>query len=75
MAQLFVRQGPKLGTTYPVEGDIVSIGREKTNDVCLPHETISRLRFKRDILVPETIPVLEVRPCGRSKCHSRCRRF
>jgi len=46
MAQLFVRQGPKLGATYEVEGDEVSIGREKTNDVCLPHETISRFHAR-----------------------------
>ena len=42
MAQLIVKQGPNLGATLAVETDAVSIGRDETNDVCLPHETISR---------------------------------
>ena len=42
MPQLIVKQGPKLGATLDVETDAASIGRERSNDVYLPHDTISR---------------------------------
>jgi len=42
MAQLIVKQGPNAGATLTIETDAVSIGRDRSNDICLPHETISR---------------------------------
>ena len=42
MPQLIVKQGPNLGATVTVETDAASIGRDRTNDVYLPHDTISR---------------------------------
>jgi len=42
VAQLIVKQGPSLGATIPVDADSASIGRDRSNDICLPHETISR---------------------------------
>jgi Nif-specific regulatory protein len=42
MPQLIVKRGPGLGTTHALDGDVVTIGREPTNDVCLRHETVSR---------------------------------
>jgi Nif-specific regulatory protein len=42
MAQLVVKRGPHVGTTHALDGDVVSVGRESSNDVCLRHETVSR---------------------------------
>jgi len=42
MAQLVVKQGPNQGRSYPLDGDAVAIGRVRANDVCLPHDTVSR---------------------------------
>ncbi len=42
MAQLLVKQGPHLGRTFQLERDAVTLGREKTHRICLPHETVSR---------------------------------
>ncbi len=42
MPQLIVKQGPNLGATLDVETNAASIGRDQSNDVYLPHDTISR---------------------------------
>ena len=42
MPQLIVKQGPNLGATLAVETDAASIGRDLSNDIYLPHDTISR---------------------------------
>ena len=53
MAQLIVKQGRNLGSTLRLEGDSVSIGREKTNSVYLRDDAISRshahLEFEKGV--------------------------
>ncbi len=42
MAQLVVKHGPQPGATYLIEREGVAIGRDRSNDICLRHETVSR---------------------------------
>lgn len=40
---LVVRQGPEIGTRYPLVGDQVTVGRVPDNDIQLDDVTVSRL--------------------------------
>ena len=42
MVQLVVKQGPAAGKSYPLEGEKITIGRDSTNDVWVPDDTVSR---------------------------------
>jgi len=42
MARLIVREGPALGTAYELNEDRVSIGRDPSNAIQIPSETVSR---------------------------------
>ena len=42
MAQLVVKKGPSPGAAFDLQGDGISVGRERGNDIFLPHETVSR---------------------------------
>ena len=42
MARLFVREGPAPGTAYELNEDTVSIGRDPSNVIQIPSETVSR---------------------------------
>jgi len=42
MAQLVAKQGPNVGSAFPLEGDTVSVGRDAHSDIYLHHETVSR---------------------------------
>ncbi len=50
MAQLVVKQGPNPGATYAVERESIAVGRDRSSDLCLRHETVSRAhaRLTRD---------------------------
>ena len=70
MPYLSFVHGPNSGSTIPLDGQTFSIGREKINEICIPHDTISRFHAKLEKLA-EGWTLIDLRSSNGTRVNGR----